>query len=55
MIVTGTNDQKYEPVKTLYQRVIAHIEHLNNLLGEEYGGEEYIMKLLGFGVMSESS
>ena len=50
----GTNDRGYQPVVLLYKVIINHIAVFNELMNEEYGGEEHIMKLLGTGVLSES-
>ena len=54
VIAVGTNDRGYQPVVLLYKVIINHIAVFNELMNEEYGGEEHIMKLLGTGVLSES-
>ncbi len=54
VIVIGTNDKGFEPVIKMYQTIIRNVAVLNQLMAEEYGGEEKLLSILGTGVLSEN-
>jgi hypothetical protein len=53
-IIFGTSHRGFQPSEEFYRLMLRNMGVLNVLMGEEYGGEERFLRVVGTGVLSES-